>query len=69
MGQRCGAAADRAEWAIGGHAVSDREHSVADVRRKAAAGVAVFVEDAEVPDQTVEIRAESGGGNDHFRRY
>jgi hypothetical protein len=29
----------------------------------------VLVEDAKVPDQTVEIRAKPGGGDDHLRRY
>ena len=68
-GQRRRVEADRPEWAIGRNAVSDREHSVADVRGKAAARVAVLVEDAKMSDQTVEIRAEPGGGDDHLRRY
>ena len=47
--------ADRPQRASRWNAVSDREHSVAEVRGKAAAWIATLVEDAKMPDQTVEI--------------
>src|SRR6202020_494854 len=61
--------ADRPEWAVGRNAISDREHSVADVRGKAAARVAVLVEDVKMSDQPAEIRAEPGRDDDHLGRH
>src|SRR5689334_10558181 len=65
-GQSCGMPADRTQRPVGWNAVADREHPVANVAGKAAVRIAALIENAEMPDQTVEIRAEARGRDDHL---